>query len=65
MNCKNYQYFGEGNGYPLQYACLENSMNEGGWWATVHGVTKSQIRLSDFTVILFSIKKKNPVNQAM
>ena len=32
---------GEGNGYPLQYSCLENSMNRGGWWATVHGVTKS------------------------
>ena len=35
----------EGNGNPLQYACLEKSMDRGGWWATVHGVTKSQIRL--------------------
>ena len=34
---------GEGNGYPLQYSCLENSMDRGAWWATVHGVTKSQI----------------------
>ena len=33
---------GEGNGYPLQYSCLENSMDRGTWWATVHGVTKSQ-----------------------
>ena len=33
---------GEGNGYPLQYSCLENSMNRGAWWATVHLVTKSQ-----------------------
>ena len=33
---------GEGNGYPLQYSCLENSMDGGAWWATVHGVTKSQ-----------------------
>ena len=33
---------GEGNGYPLQYSCLENSMDRGAWWATVHGVTKSQ-----------------------
>ena len=33
---------GEGNGNPLQYSCLENSMNRGAWWATVHGVTKSQ-----------------------
>jgi len=28
---------GEGNGYPLQYSCLENSMDRGAWWATVHG----------------------------
>ena len=27
---------GEGNGYPLQYSCLENSMDRGAWWATVH-----------------------------
>ena len=33
---------GEGNGKPLQYSHLENSMDRGGWWATVHGVTKSQ-----------------------
>ena len=31
---------GEGNGNPLQYSCLESSMNRGAWWATVHGVTK-------------------------
>ena len=40
---------GEGNGNPLQYSCLENPMDRGAWWATVHGVTKSQTRLSDFT----------------
>ena len=33
---------GEGNGYPLQYSCLENSMDRGAWWATVHGITKNQ-----------------------
>ena len=38
---------GEGNDYLLQYSCLENSMDRGTWWATVHGVTKSQTRLSD------------------
>ena len=38
---------GEGNGNPLQYSCLENPMNRGAWWATVHGVTKSQTRLSN------------------
>ena len=40
---------GEGNGNPLQYSCLENSMDGGAWWATVHGVTKSWTQLSDFT----------------
>ena len=39
---------GEGNGDPLQYSCMENSMDGGAWWPTVHGVTKSQTRLSDF-----------------
>ena len=33
---------GEGNGYPLQYSCLENSIDGGAWRATVHGVTESQ-----------------------
>ena len=40
---------GEGNGNPLQYSCLENSMDGGAWWATVHGVAKSWTRLRDFT----------------
>ena len=39
----------EGNGTPLQYSCLENPMDGGAWWAAVHGVSKSQTRLSDFT----------------
>ena len=34
---------------PLQYSCLENPMDGGAWWAAVHGVMKSQTRLSDFT----------------
>ena len=38
---------GEGNGYPLQYSCLENSMDRGAWRATVHGVQKSWTQLSD------------------
>ena len=37
---------GEGNGNPLQYSCLEKSMDEGAWQATVHVVAKSQIQLS-------------------
>ena len=40
---------GEGNGSPLQYSCLENPMDRGTWWATVHRVAKSWTRLSDFT----------------
>ena len=39
----------QGNGNPLQYSCLENSMDGEAWWATVHGVAKSRTRLSDFT----------------
>ena len=40
---------GEGNGTPLQYSCLENPMDRGSWCAAVHGVTRNQTRLSDFT----------------
>ena len=38
----------EGNGYPAQYSCLENFMDRGAWWATVHGVTKTK----SFTVVV-------------
>ena len=37
---------GEGNGNPLQYSCLENPVDRGAWWATVHGVAQSQTHLS-------------------
>ena len=40
---------GGGNGNPLQYSCLENPMDGGAWYTAVHGVAKSQTRLSDFT----------------
>ena len=33
----------EGNSYPFQYSCLENSMDRGAWWATIHGVTESDM----------------------
>ena len=39
--------FGERNGNPLQYSCLQNSMEREAWWITVHGVTKSQTQLRD------------------
>ena len=41
---------GGGNGNPLQYSCLENSMDRGTWWATFHGIAKSQTQLSSHTV---------------
>ena len=43
-----------GNGNPLQYSCLENPMDGGAWWATVHGVAKSQTRLS-MRALLYAI----------
>ena len=43
------EVFGESNGNALQYSCLENPMDGGAWWASVHGVAKSWTRLSDFT----------------
>ena len=39
---------GEVNGTPLQYSCLENPMDRGAWWAVIHRVANSRIRLSDF-----------------
>ena len=36
---------GGGNGHPLPYSCLENPMDRGAWWATVHGVAKSRTRV--------------------
>ena len=53
--CKSLIYFvvernnRDGNGTPLQYSCLENPMDGGAWWATVHGVSESWTQLSDFT----------------
>ena len=41
---------GEGTGKPLQFSCLENSMDRGAWKAIVHGVEKSRTGLRDFTV---------------
>ena len=40
----------EEDGNPLECSCLENPRDGGAWWAAVHGVAKSRIRLSDFTV---------------
>ena len=43
---------GEGNGNPLQYSCLENSMDRGAWQCTGHGVSKSQTQLKQFSTEL-------------
>ena len=43
---------GEGNGIMFQYFCMENSIDKGTWWATVHGVTKSWTQLRDRAFIL-------------
>ena len=47
---------GEGNVNPLQYSCLENPMDRGTWWATVHEVAKSQTRLSNSTFTFMGAK---------
>ena len=49
----------EGNGNPLQYSCLENPMDGGAWWATVHGVAKGRTRLSELTNLGNMIISKN------
>ena len=49
-----YVLFGEGNGTPLQYFCLENPMDGGAWWAAVHGVADGRTQLSDFTFTFHS-----------
>ena len=41
---------GEGSGNPLHYSCLENPMDRGAWWATVHGVAKSWTRLKQLSM---------------
>ena len=56
---------GEGNGNPLQYFCLENSMDLGAWWATVHGVAKSRTRLSNFTFFLHHLQKPKALPQVV
>ena len=44
---------GGGHGNPLQYSCLENSMDRGTWQATVHGVTKNQTRLKKLSTLIY------------
>ena len=58
MNGKSLLVFGrrsneEGSGNTLQYSCLENPMDGGVWWATVHGAAKSPTGLTDITFTFF------------
>ena len=50
---------GEGNSNLFQYSCLENPIDRGAWWAILHGVTKSQTQLSNFTFFLSGIEMGN------
>ena len=52
------EYYGEGNGTPLQYSCLENPTDGGAWCAAVHGVAKSRTRLSDFSFTFHTLEKE-------
>ena len=55
---------GGGNGSPLQYCCLENSMNRGAWWATVHRVTKSRTQLKRLSKGLFPTNKSLRIHKS-
>ena len=57
----------EGNGNPLQYSCLENPMDGEAWRAAVHGVTKSQTRLGDFTFTFYfhALEKKMAIHSSV
>ena len=48
---------GVGNSDPLQYSCLENSMDRGAWWATVYGVSKSLTQVSNFILFLSVLRR--------
>ena len=48
----------EGNGYPLQYSCWNNSMDRWAWWATIHGITESD-RTEQLTPSLFTLMSVN------
>ena len=58
---------GGGHGNPLQYSCLENPMDGGAWWATVHRVAKSWTQLKQFsthtTIIYRTDKQQGPTVQ--
>ena len=71
FNLYSVKKIGKGNGNPLQYSCLENSMDRGAWWATVHGVTvrhnqvtNTYFRENRLTIIAISDIVKIPIKYA-
>ena len=54
--------YGEGNGSPLQYSCLENPVDGGAWWAAVHGVTQSWTRLKRLSISITIDKESHLMN---
>ena len=57
-------YSGEGDDYPLQYSCLENSVDTGAWWATIYSVTKSRTWLSGKHTLCMKVKEKVLVTES-
>ena len=56
---------GEGHGNPLQYSCLENPMDRGAWWVTIHGVEKSRAQMKQFSIVAcVSSAKKMPTDSS-
>ena len=55
---------GGGNGYPLQYSCLENPMDRGAWQATVHRVTKSQTQLKQISTAHQTKERESGIRQS-
>ena len=54
---------GKGNGNPVQYSCLENSMGRGAWWDVVHAMAKSWTWLCDYLSLFFCFRLKNIFNE--
>ena len=56
---------GGGQGNPLQYSCLENPMNRGAWWATVHGVTQSRTQLKQLSTHARTMRTELPTSLSL
>ena len=56
---------GGGNEYPLQYPCLENFRDRGGWWATFYGVSKSRTQLSTRHNVINALEKEMAIHSSV